>query len=223
MSPLHWKMSHLYKGCASRQPCQCGLLVTDYIIQESVLHLLTGHETTAASPDVPEFKYFGYKIKSHFWFPWCLKGECQPSCNSAPLLVKPFTECFVICVGAPGPMPTRCFQGYSVIHATIWPNWLNVVYPVITIIQISKGKAEHISPSAQCCIKLFFRIALQSDWHVLLLNGIESEYWEALLCTLAMSRMATKLFNFPTLKSCSWKSTASHWNILLQIESQKWC
>lgn len=59
MSPLHWKVSHLYKGCATRQPCQCGLLVTAFVIQESVLHLLKGHETIAASPDIPEFICFG--------------------------------------------------------------------------------------------------------------------------------------------------------------------
>lgn len=161
------------------------------------------------------------KSKVILWFPWCLKGECQPGCASDPLLVKHFTKCFVICVGAAGPKPTRCFQGCSVIRATVWPKQLNVVYTVITIIQISKGKAEHFSPSAQCCIKLFFRIALQSDWHVLLLNEIEGEYWEALLCTLAMSRMAGKLLNFPDLKSCSWKSTSSHWNVLLQIDRER--
>lgn len=59
--------------------------------------------------------------------------------------------------------------------------------------QISKGKAEHFSPSSQCCIKLFFGIALQSDWHVLFVNEIEGEYWEVLMYTLAMSRMVSKL------------------------------
>lgn len=66
---LHWKMSYLYKGCATRQPCQCGLLVTDHVMQESVLHLLKGHETAEASLHIPEFKYFGYKLKSRLWFP----------------------------------------------------------------------------------------------------------------------------------------------------------
>lgn len=46
MSPLHWKMSHLYKGCATIQPCQCGLLVTDCHTGVCVTPA-EGHETTA--------------------------------------------------------------------------------------------------------------------------------------------------------------------------------
>lgn len=58
--------------------------------------------------------------------------------------------------------------------------------------QISKGKAEHFSPTA-ASVALNFSLGLQSDWYVLLVNEIEGEYWEVLMYTLAMSRMASKL------------------------------
>lgn len=60
-----------------------------------------------------------------------------------------------------------------------------------------------------------FSLGLPCSQTGMFVNGIEGP---GRPCTLAMSRMANKPFNFPNLKSCSWKSTASHWNILLQIE-----
>lgn len=160
---------------AASQSCQCSPSPTSCVVQESVVHLLMGHKTAVASPDIHEFEYLGYKIKGDLAVTRCSKGECQPSCTASLLLVKHFTKCFMIHVRAPGAMPSRCFLGYSVIHTTIWPNWLKCWYPGITIIQNIKEKAEHFSSGPAMLHQTLFRIVLQPDWYIPLLNKTERQ------------------------------------------------